>query len=139
MYSWEQFVRYSVYCVNEQGSALFDETQGDEGLIQQMFDQLKEKQSNKIRESDRDEVPYYPPRRGYTRAVEKLDDLADNIIALRAEQGQWRPSATKFTIRPLFPAEAAKEMMRNRNRKIRDSRIKEAQERWRGHHDHTGA
>lgn len=105
-----------------------------------MYAEAVAEQSSKKRKVDKGpEDIYHPPRRGYTREVEKIDDLTDNIIALRAEMGKWRPSSTRYTPRPLFPTQAVEEMMRHRARTIRDTRIRESQERWRKRHGGTGA
>lgn len=109
---------------------MYDATLGDSGLIDDLYAQAVEKQSSKIKDRE-DDAPYYPSRRGYTREVEATLDVADNLIALRAETGKWRPSSTRFNPRPLFPGEAVQDKLRARNRKIRDEKIAAAQGRWR--------
>lgn len=128
-YPWEQFLRYAVYCTNEHGSALFDASLGDPDVLEDLYRQALEDQSRKLIKGEKEE--YQPSRRGYTREVEAILDVADNLIAMRAEMGKWKGSSTRFSPRPVFPAEAVQERLRNRNRAIRDDRIRAAQERWR--------
>lgn len=119
-----------MYCTNQQGSELYNATHGDPDLIKDMFEAAKERQSKKIKDPETTD-DWHPPRRGYTREVEKLDDVVDNLIALRAEMGKWRRTSTRFTVRPLFPAQAVDELMRNRSVSNRDEKIKASQERHR--------
>lgn len=118
-----------MYCTNEQGSALFDSTLGDDELLEDMYKEAVRKQSAKVKDPD-DDKPYHPSRRGYTREVEATLDVADNLVALRAEIGKWRGSSTRFSPRPLFPASAVQERLRRRNVAIRDQKIAAAQGRW---------
>jgi hypothetical protein len=126
---WGQFLRFSVYCTNIQGSALYDATLGEPQLIEDMYAEAIEEQSSKRKKAKSDNT-VHPPRRGYTREVEALTDLSDNIIALRAETGRWKPSSTKFSPRPLFPSEAVQERMRLRSQQRRDQAIEAAKARW---------
>lgn len=130
-YTWDRFIRAAVYCVNEQGSALYDATLGDPELIEELFEKAKAEQSSKRRKTEADKDEYRPSRRGYTRTVEKLHDIEDNLIASRAEAGKWKPSSVKFSRRPLFPSEAVQERMRKRARAHTASAIAAAQERYR--------
>lgn len=134
-YPWEEFLRNSVYCTNEHGSALFDVTLGDPDVLEDLYKQALEEQSKKLKKVD--EPTFHPSRRGYTREVEAILDVADNVIALRAETGKWKGSSTRFSVRPVFPAEAVQDRMRKRNRAIRDDRIAAAQARWRKQNDDT--
>lgn len=118
-----------MYCTNEHGSALFDATLGDEDVLEDLYRAELVKQSKKLKDPD-DDKPYHPSRRGYTREVEAILDVADNLIAMRAEAGKWRGSSTRFSARPLFPAQAVQERLRKRNMSIRDEKIKAAQQRW---------
>jgi len=102
---------------------------GDPGLIEDMFNAAVKKQSSK-RKDPKDDEPYHPSRRGYTREVEATLDVADNLVALRAEIGKWKGSSTRFSPRPLLPAQAVQEMLRRRNMSIRDQKIAAAQGRW---------
>lgn len=132
MYSWECFIRYTVYVTNIQGSALYDASLGDPELVDQMFAQMVEEQSSKRKKNrEEDEEIGNPPRRGYSREVEAIYDLTDNIVALRAEMGRWpRTQTTRLmSRRPLFPAEAARSRMDARARKRRDAAIAAAQAR----------
>lgn len=98
-------------------------------MLNDLYEEEKRKQSAKIKDPDADK-PYHPSRRGYTREVEATLDVADHLVALRAELGKWRGSSTRFSPRPVFPAEAVQEKLRMRNRTIRDEKIKAAQARW---------
>lgn len=118
-----------MYCTNEHGSALFDSTLGDPELLEEMYKNAVKEQSSKLRKDESAEE-YHPARRGYTREVEATLDVADHLVALRAELGKWRGSSTRFSPRPVFPAEAVQEKLRMRNRTIRDEKIKAAQARW---------
>lgn len=108
---------------------MFDATLGDPDVIEELYKQALEEQSKKQKKGQQDE--YQPSRRGYTREVEAALDVADNLIALRAEMGKWKGSSTRFSVRPLFPSQAVQDRLRNRNRAIRDDRIAAAQARWR--------
>ena len=131
--SWEDFLRHCVYCSNIQGSALYDATLGDEELILQIFEEMKEEQSSKRKKVVLPQDEARPSRRGYSREVEALYDLQDNIVALRGEMGNWPATRTEKVMakRPWFPSEKAQAMMRQRARNIRDQRIEEAKARWR--------
>lgn len=117
---------------NVQGSALYDATLGDKELIEQMYAEELERISSKRVERNEGEKEHRPPRRGYTRTVEAIYDLTDNIVALRGELGRWSPSTTArhMSKRPWFPAEVVAERVRNRNRSMRDDRIKASQQAW---------
>jgi len=131
-----------VYLTNIQGSALYDTTLGDEQLITQIYDQLLEEQSAKIKRESKEEISNRPPRRGYSREVEAIYDLTDHIVALRAEMGKWSRTTTSSAMikRPLFPAEAAQERMRIRAKRRRDEAVAKAQARWaKEHGDGRGA
>lgn len=140
--SWDALIRHIVYVTNIQGSALYDSTLGDEELVNEMYDQMVEEQSSKRKKEDEHgvEIEYHPPRRGYSREVEAIYDLTDNIVALRAEMGKWprTQTAKMMSKRPLFPAEAAQERMRARARKRRDEAVAKAQARWRERHERSG-
>jgi hypothetical protein len=128
-YPWEQFIRYAVHCTNVQGSALYDET-----LVETMYQEMVIEQSSKIKKPKPDEVEEErPPRRGYTRLVEAIYDLTDNVVALRAEMGRWPPAQTAraFTKRPWFPAEKAQAMMRRRAKERVNAAVAAAQQRSR--------
>lgn len=129
-YTWQGFLDYVVYCTNIQGSALYDATLGDKEMIEQMYAEEIERISSK-RIAKNDEIDMAPPRRGYTRAVEAIYDLTDNIVALRGEMGQWSPITTErqMSKRPEFPGEVVAERVRNRNRKKRDEKIAASQAR----------
>jgi hypothetical protein len=121
---------------------MYDATLGDKELIDQMYEQMKQEQSAKARKMTREqeedaEKERRPPRRGYSREVEAIYDLTDNIVALRAETGRWSPShaAKAMTRRPWFPGEAAEHKMRKRARDKVNSAIAAAQQRWRQAHD----
>lgn len=133
LYSWESFLRAAVYCTNIQGSALYDATLGDQDLIEQMYQDALAEQSSKIIRPKGPVTEFRPPRRGYSREVEALYDLQDNIIAMRAEAGHWPRTSTEkvMTKRPWFPAEVVQERMAQRSRTIRDNRIAAAQARHR--------
>ena len=126
-------MRLAHYCTQEYGSALFDATLGDKELIEDMYQEELRKQSQKVKSPDADD-DWHPPRRGYTREVAAILDVADNLIALRAEMGKWKGSSTRFNPRPLFPQEAVQDRLRKRNRAIRDDRIAAAQAKWRARH-----
>lgn len=131
-----------MYLTNIQGSALYDTTLGDEQLINQIYDQLLEEQSTKIKKESKEEISGRPPRRGYSREVEAIYDLTDHIVALRAEMGKWSRTTTSSAMikRPLFPAEAAQERMRIRAKRRRDEAVAKAQARWaKEHGDGRGA
>lgn len=134
-FTWEQFLRNAVYCTNEHGSELFNATLGDEDTLEDMYKKALEEQSRKLKKSDQDE--YRPSRRGYTRVVEATLDVADNIIALRAEMGRWKGSSTRMSPRPVFPSTAVQDRLTRRNRAIRDDRIAASQARWRQRHDES--
>lgn len=123
-----------MYCTNIQGSALYDATLGDKDLIDQMYEQAIAEQSAK-RKKEPDEAEYHPPRRGYTREVEALHEVVDNLIAMRAENGKWPATSVRFSPRPLFPAEAVHDRMRARARQRRDAAIAKAQNRFRSRRD----
>lgn len=125
-----------MYCTNIQGSLLYDATLGDKELIEAMYaDELERISSKRVTRKD-EESEYRPPRRGYTRTVEAIYDLTDNIVALRGEMGRWSPSHTEraMTKRPWFPAEVVATRVRNRNRTMRDAKIRAAQERSASRH-----
>lgn len=130
-----------MHCTNHQGSALYDATLGDDELIEQMFADAKAQQSSKRRvpTSEAEEDPR-PARRGYSREVEAIYDLTDNIVAMRAEAGRWAPSQTAraFTRRPWFPAEVVEQRMRRRATKHVNKAVEAAQARWRAEHDDSG-
>jgi hypothetical protein len=121
-----------VYCTNIQGSALYDATLGDKELIEQMYAEEIARISAKIVVKEEGEKEARPPRRGYTREVEALYDLTDNIVALRGEMGRWSPTTTErqMSKRPWFPGEVVAYRVRNRNRSKRDERIKASQQAW---------
>lgn len=131
-FTWESFLTYVVYCVNIQGSALYDATLGDQEMIDQMYEQAVAEQSAKVKREKSPETEYRPPRRGYSREVEALYDMQDNIVALRAEMGRWpRTTSEKLmSKRPWFPSEVVQERMRARARSRRDAAVKAAQARW---------
>jgi len=132
-YSWQDFLDHLVYVTNIQGSALYDATLGDKELIETMYaDELERISSKLVSKKDSDKEAR-PPRRGYTRTVEAIYDLVDNVVALRGEMGQWSPTSTQrqMSKRPWFPAEVVAERVRNRNRSIRDAKIAQAQARSR--------
>lgn len=132
MYSWDAFIRHTVYVTNIQGSALYDATLGDDELITEIYHRLVEEQSSKTKKDQSEENSARPPRRGYSREVEAIYDLSDHIVALRAEMGKWSRTQTSNAMvkRPLFPAEAAQERMRLRARKRREEAVAKAQARW---------
>lgn len=132
-FTWERFLRLAHYCTQEYGTALFDVTLGDPELIENMYKAELEKQSKKVKDPTDDE-DWHPSRRGYTREVAAILDVADNLVALRAEMGKWKGSSTRMNPRPLFPSEAVQERLRKRNRSIRDDRIAAAQARYRARH-----
>lgn len=141
-YPWEQFIRYAIHCTNIQGSALYDSSLGDEQLVEKMYEEAKAEQSAKIKKSSEksDGLEYRPPRRGYSRVVEAIYDLTDNVVALRAEMGRWPPSQTTkaFVKRPWFPAEMVQDRMRKRARKNVNRAIAAAQARWQERNDDAG-
>lgn len=111
-------------------------------MIESMFEDAKAEQSAKRRvEKPVEELEDRPPRRGYSRTVEALYDVADNLVALRAEMGHWPQTQTAraFSKRPWFPAEVVQEKMRKRARVKVNSAIEMAQARWRQRHDDTGS
>jgi hypothetical protein len=116
---------------------LFDATLGDPDVLEDMYKQAVIDQSKKLKKGEEGE--FHPARRGYTREVEAILDVADNLIALRAEMGKWKGSSTRFSVRPLFPAEAVQDRLRKRNRAIREDRIAAAQARWRARNGDTRA
>lgn len=132
-FSWTEFINLTVYCTNIQGSALYDATLGDKELVDQMYEEELARNSAKVKERKTTELEARPPRRGYSREVEAIYDLTDNIVALRGEMGQWSPTTTErqMSKRPWFPAEIVQLRMRNRTRTIRDDKIAEAKARWR--------
>jgi hypothetical protein len=145
-YSWETFIRLAVYCTNIQGSALYDATLGDQDLIEEMYADLKEQQSSKRKPaaSESPEIEERPPRRGYSREVEAIYDLIDNLVALRAEMGRWPQAQTAraFSKRPWFPGEVAQEKMRLRARRNVNRAIAAAQAHWlerQGNDDSAGS
>ena len=122
-----------MYCTNIQGSALYDATLGDKELIDQMYAEAMAKQSAKRREEPKPvEEESRPARRGYSREVEAIYDLTDNVVALRGELGRWPRTTTErqMTKRPWFPAEVVADRMRHRARQKRDSAIVAAQAAW---------
>lgn len=122
-----------MYCTNIQGSGLYDATLGDEELIAQMFEEAKAKQSSKMKAPEhKPEMEYRPPRRGYSREVEAIYDLTDNIVALRGEMGRWPRTTTTSAMskRPWFPGELVQEKMRRRAKAHVSSAIERAQARW---------
>lgn len=108
---------------------MYDATLSDPDLVDRIYQELNEKRSKKIVEEESQNVGH-PPIRGYTREIEKLDDLIDVIMGLRAEMGQWKRPAPP-TLRPLYPGEAARERLAAYSRKKRDEKIAASQERWR--------
>lgn len=130
VYPWEQFIRLVVYCTKIQGSGMYHATLSDSDLVDRIYRDLIDKQSKKIVEKEEEPGVGHPPFRGYTREIEKLDDLIDVIMGLRAEMGQWKKNPPP-TVRPLFPGEAAREKLAMRARRIRDEKIAASQERWR--------
>lgn len=132
VYSWEEFIRCAVYCTNIQGSALYDATLGDQDLIDQMYEEMVAEQSSKRKKQIEPGEEPRPPRRGYSREVEAIYDLTDNIVALRGEMGKWSRTTTErqMSKRPWFPAEVAQERMRARARHRRDTAIRRAQAHW---------
>jgi hypothetical protein len=132
-YSWDTFLRHCVYITNHQGSAMYDATLGDAELIEEMYQEEIARQSSKAKEPPRVEIEYRPPRRGYSREVEAIYDLIDNIVALRGELGRWPRTTTErhMTKRPWFPAEVVRSKMGKRARERRDKAINAAQARWR--------
>lgn len=139
-YPWEQFIRYAVHCTNIQGSALYDATLGDKQLIEELYAEAKKEQSAKKRaKPSGDELEPRPPRRGYSREVEAIYDLTDNIVALRAEMGRWSrgDTARGMSKRPWFPAEIVEDRMRRRSRKNRDRAIAESQAAWQEAYDNA--
>jgi hypothetical protein len=107
------------------------------GLLDQMYEDAKAEQSSKAKKTDSAKLEPRPPRRGYSREVEAIYDLTDNLVALRAEMGRWPPAQTTraFTKRPWFPAEVVAERMRKRARARVNSAIAAAQSRWSAEHD----
>jgi hypothetical protein len=132
-YAWTTFINNCVYCTNIQGSALYDATLGDKEMIDQMFEDAKARQSMKIKEVEKPEEEWRPSRRGYTREVEALYDVASNIVALRGELGKWNrtTSMNQMPRRPWMPQEVVEARMAHRSRTIRDEKIKAAQQRHR--------
>lgn len=132
-------MRYAIHCTNIQGSALYDASLGDEQLVEKMFAEAKAEQSAKVKKPTEksDGLEHRPPRRGYSRVVEAIYDLTDNVVALRAEMGRWPPSQTTkaFVKRPWFPAEMVQEKMRKRARQNVNRAIATAQARWQEQHD----
>jgi hypothetical protein len=123
---------------NIQGSATYDGTLGDTAMIEQLFAEAKAKQSAKVKESAKpEEIEARPPRRGYSREVEAIYDLVDNIVALRGEMGRWSASNTERVLskRPWFPSEVVAERMRKRSIAHRDEAIARAQANWKARHD----
>lgn len=115
---------------------MYDATLGDEALIDEMYEAAREEQSSKRKRVEDDLAGLEanrPPRRGYSREVEAIYDLVDNVVALRGEMGKWPRTATERSMskRPWFPSEVVQERMRQYARKRRDAAIKEAQDRWR--------
>lgn len=116
---------------------MYDATLGEEELIVQIFNQLVEEQSSKIKKTEEElEKTSRPPRRGYSREVEAIYDLSDHIVALRAEMGKWSRTQTSRAMskRPMFPAEAAQERMRLRAKRRREDAVAKAQARWQKEH-----
>jgi hypothetical protein len=103
-----------------------------------MYEEAKAEQSSKIRKPEaKEELDPRPPRRGYSREVEAIYDLTDNIVALRAEMGRWQPSQTarSFARRPWFPAEVVQERMRKRAKAKVNSAVQRAKAQWREQND----
>lgn len=132
-YTWSDFLRWCAYATEEQGSELYRATLTDQDFVEQLYQQALAEQSSKIIKKGPDE-DRHPSLRGYTRTVEKLDDLTDNVIALRAESGNWRPSSVRYTDRPLFPMQAAQDRLAKRARSRRDAAILAAQNRYKERH-----
>lgn len=109
---------------------MYDSALGDPELVDKIYKEEVEKQSSKRRVVETNDGDHHPPRRGYTREAELLQDLNDNMLAFRAESGHWKTSSVKFTTRPLFPAEAAQMRLRARAQSRRDAGIAAAQARW---------
>lgn len=132
-FTWQDFIDHTVYCTNIQGSALYDSTLGDKELIESMYEEELERISSKVVVKEEGDKELRPPRRGYSREVEAIYDMADNIVALRGEMGGWSPSHTERAMmkRPWFPSEVVAARVRNRNRSIRDAKIAQAQARSR--------
>lgn len=139
MYAWDELLEHIVYVTNIQGSAMYDSTLGDKSLIDEMYELAREEQSSKRKKLHDDEEGLEanrPPRRGYSREVEAIYDLMDNVVALRGEMGRWpRPTTERaMSKRPWFPGEVVQERMRQYARTRRDSAIKAAQQGWRDRH-----
>ncbi len=118
---------------NIQGSALYDATLGDSDMIEEMYQEARRKQSAKVKEVEKEEEEYRPPRRGYTRTVEAIYDLTSNIVALRGELGRWNRTTTanQMPKRPWFPAEVVQARMAAYARSRRDAAIARSQQRHR--------
>lgn len=131
-YTWDAFLRHAVYCTNIQGTALYDSTLGDAELIEEMYEEERQRISSKRKQESKQESEYRPPRRGYSREVEALYDVVDNLVALRGEMGRWPRTTTERAMskRPWFPAEVVQERLRQRARVRRDSAINAAKARW---------
>lgn len=97
-----------------------------------MYEEELARISSKLVSKEDREKDVRPPRRGYTRTVEAIYDLVDNMVALRGEIGRWSPSTTErqMSKRPWFPGEVVADRIRNRNRTIRDQKIKQSQTAW---------
>lgn len=97
-----------------------------------MYEEELARISSKLVSKEEREKEARPPRRGYTRTVEAIYDLMDNIVALRGELGRWSPATTErqMSKRPWFPGEVVAQRVRNRNRSIRDMKIRQSQNAW---------
>ena len=127
-----------MYCTNVQGSALYDSTLGDQELVDQMYEDAKAEQSAKQKKRlPEGELEPRASRRGYSREVEAIYDLTDNIVALRAERGKWPPAQTakSFPKRPWFPSEIVALRMSKRAKQRVNSAVAQAQAHWQEHHD----
>jgi hypothetical protein len=136
VFTWDQFLEWTVYVTNIQGSAMYDASLGDTALIDDLYEQARAEQSAKIKKTEKPEDEWRPPRRGYSREVEAIYDLVDNLVALRGEMGRWPATTTERVMskRPWFPAEVVQERMRAYARHRRDTALKAAQSRWSRHH-----
>lgn len=124
-------------CTDTQGSRLYDATLGDEDLIESMYQDAIAEQSAKRKTREEEQKQARPSRHGYSREVEAIYDLIDNIVALRAEMGKWPPrmTETSFARRPWFPHEVVAERMRKRASARVNKAIEMAQQNWQEQHD----
>ncbi|MFN3005143.1 hypothetical protein [Mycolicibacterium wolinskyi] len=120
--TWEQFLEFFDDLCEEQGTKLWAAAATDPALLARVQSMTADELAE-LREHSTAAEPHY----GYTREVREWRNLADQVIALRAQMGRVGMNEVTFMPRPQMVGDLINERQSELTRSELDDIIAEAQ------------